>query len=89
MMKRNLTAKFMVLLLCSITLLNTAALNGCKKEELTPGVTLHVTDETVPEDAGSVTNVYRSDFLSFPENYNPAPATCLILTADCICRAGK
>ena len=61
MMKRKTAAKFMTLILCAVTLLNAAALYGCKKE-----------GEIAPEVAQRVTNVYRSDFLSFPENYNPA-----------------
>jgi hypothetical protein len=84
MMKRKTAVKFMALILCAVTLLNAAALYGCKKEgEIVPEVAQHVTEGIAPEDAQRVTeeiapeaarrvtNVYRSDFLNLPENYSP------------------
>ena len=73
MMKRKTAAKFMTLILCAVTLLNAAALYGCKKEEeIVPEVAQRDTDEIEPEITQRITNVYRNDFLSFPVNYNPA-----------------
>jgi ABC-type glycerol-3-phosphate transport system substrate-binding protein len=85
MMKRNIAAKFMALILCTVILLNAAALYGCKKEgEIVPEVAQHITEGIAPEDAQRVTeeiapkvaqrvtNVYRSDFLSLPEYYSPS-----------------
>lgn len=74
MTKRKTAVKFIALIVCAVTLLNTAALFGCKKEEeIASEVTRSVTEETAPEIepqvARRVTNVYRSDLLNLPPEH--------------------